>query len=125
MTPSLSDLLRGNFMCLATPPDPEAAGDYAAGRVMVVALLNLLAAQELEKAGALDAENAEIAELIGESGEADTPDARNAALRRALVAWHEAAEARGDREADRAALALYGRMAERWSLDLPPLPGPG
>ena len=34
----------------------------------------------------------------------------------------EAAEARDDRDADRAALALYRRMAERWALDLPPLP---
>lgn len=122
MTPSLPDLLRGNFLCLATPPDPEAAGDYAAGRVTVVALLNLLAAQELEKRGFFEAENAEIAALIGEPGEGDTPEAVNASLRAALARWHETAEARDDRDADRAALALYRRMAERWALELPPLP---
>lgn len=122
MTPSMPDLLRGNFLCLATPPDPEAAGEFAAGRVTVVALLNLLAAQEWALRGRLDEENAEIAALIGEAGAGGTPEERNAALRRALTAWHEAVEARGDRESDRAALALYRRMAARWALELPPLP---
>lgn len=122
MTPRLAEMLRGNFVCLATPPDPEAAGDYMAAKVVVVALLNLLAAQELEKAGALEAENADIAALVGQAGEGGAPQERNAALRRALIRWHQDAEARGDTAADAAALALYRRMAERWALDLPPLP---
>lgn len=122
MTPPLPELLRGNFICLATPPDPEEAGEFTAGRVMVVALLNLLAAQEWELRGRFDEENAEIAALIGGAAEGGTPEAVNGSLRRALAAWHEAAEARGDAHADRAALALYRRMAARWALELPPLP---
>lgn len=121
MTPSLAEMLRGNFMCLAQPPDPEAAGEFMASKVAVIALLNLLAAQELEKAGALEAENAELEAMLGPPGELPAdPAERNAHLRRALIRHHEALETRGADDA--AVLAIYRRMAERWLLELPPLP---
>ena len=46
-------------------------------------------------------------------------DADNADLRRRLIAAHEAAEARGDVEADRGFLDLYKAMADARHLDIP------
>ena len=138
MTPTLPDILRGNFMSLAMPMTPDMAGDFMTTRVGVIGLLNLLAAQEAERgtAGAL-AENDAIKAVLREGASAGhdveiadpvtdaTPaaiDARNAALRRALIGLHEAVEQTGDETLDRRILALYRRMAEGRKLILPPIP---
>ncbi len=49
-------------------------------------------------------------------------DRANAALRRGLIALHEAVEAAEDLARHRVIVGLYGEMAERRSLELPPLP---
>jgi len=138
MTPSLPDILVGNFMCMIDPPPPEQQGEFMAGKVAVVALLSLLAAQEAERgAAARVAENAAIQALLDEAA-ADYPteaitgtgdlsisalDAANARLRQALIRLHETVEARGDVARHHAILRLYARMADLRRLDMPPLPG--
>jgi hypothetical protein len=142
MTPSLPDILVGNFLCVAEPPPPESAGEFMAGKVGVVALLSLLAAQEAERGlSARVWENATLravlldaAPVYGETfaEAADAADGdftlavldrANATLRRALIALHEAVEAAGDTARDRAILRLYREMAHARRLDMPPLPG--
>ena len=142
MTPSLPDILVGNFLCVAEPPPPESAGEFMAGKVAVVALLSLLAAQEAERGlsarvwenTALRAVLTEAALTYGavfaDAGEGtDTDftlsalDRANAALRRSLIALHEAVEAAGDTARHHAILRLYAQMADARRLDMPPLPG--
>lgn len=138
MTPSLPDILVGNFLCMIDPPPPEQQGEFMAGKVAVVALLSLLAAQEAERGiAARVAENAAILALLEEAagdyaleavaGTEDLSlaalDAANARLRRALIGLHEAVEARGDTARHHAILRLYARMADLRRLDMPPLPG--
>lgn len=138
MTPALPDILAGNFLCLAVPAPPESQGEFMAGRVGVIALLSLLAAQEAERgAQARVWENAAIAAVLAEAAEAygaaadvtaadlslSALDRANAALRQSLITLHEAVEAAGDWPRHRAIIALYGQMAEHRRLDLPPLPG--
>jgi len=139
MTPSLPDILVGNFLCLADPGPPEQQGEFMAGKVGLVALLSLLAAQETERgAAARVAENAAIratldaaagAYRLDVAGLPSTEDLTftaldhvNAALRKALIGLHEAVEARGDIVRHHAILRLYAQMAEWRRLDLPPLP---
>jgi len=137
MTPTLPEILRGNFMSLAQPPTAEMAGDFMTARVGVIALLNLLAAQEAARGmAAVVAENDAIEQILiaaksdavscPRPGDIYTPaefDARNAALRSALIELHAAAEARGDHATDRRILALYVTTAAGRRLELPPLPG--
>lgn len=142
MTPSLPDILVGNFLCVAEPPPPESAGEFMAGKVAVVALLSLLAAQEAERGPSARVwENATLravlldaAPVYGEAfaeaaGAVDGDftlaalDRANATLRRALIALHEAVEAAGDTARDHAILRLYRDMAHARRLDMPPLPG--
>lgn len=138
MTPSLPDILVGNFMCMIDPPPPEQQGEFMAGKVAVVALLSLLAAQEAERGvAARVTENAAIQVLLDEAsgdyvieGVETTDDLSiggldkvNAQLRRALIGLHEAVEARGDTRRHHAILRLYVRMADLRRLDMPPLPG--
>jgi hypothetical protein len=142
MTPSLPDILVGNFLCIADPPPPESAGEFMAGKVGVVALLSLLAAQEAERGLAARVwENAAIRAVLTEAASAhgaafaeagegtDTDftlgalDRANATLRRSLIALHEAVEAAGDMARDHAILRLYAKMADARRLDMPPLPG--
>lgn len=141
MTPALPDILRGNFMCLAIPAPVESQGEFMTGRVGVIALLSLLAAQEVERgttarvwenaaiamvlieaADAYGVQYAEIAETITKDLSLEALDRANAALRRGLIALHEAVEDAGDLPRHRAILGLYREMAERRRLDLPPLP---
>jgi hypothetical protein len=141
MTPALPDILRGNFMALAIPAPVESQGEFMTGRVGVIALLSLLAAQEVERGttarawenGAIAAvlieasetygeQYAEISETITKDLSLDALDRANAALRRALIVLHEAVEAVGDLARHRVIVALYGEMAEKRRLDLPPLP---
>lgn len=139
MTPSLPDILVGNFMCMADPGPPEQQGEFMAGKVGLVALLSLLAAQEVERgAAARVAENTAIRAMLDQaSGDygldsANWPttdaltitdlDVVNAALRKVLISLHEAVETRGDTARHHAILRLYARMADLRRLDLPPLP---
>ena len=140
MTPSVSDILVGNFLCMAEPGPPEQQGEFMAGKVGVVALLSLLAAQEAERgAAARVTENAAIREILAEAAldyglqggwPADPVeltigglDRVNAALRLALISLHEAVEKRRDTVRHASILQLYAQMAELRRLDLPPLPG--
>lgn len=142
MTPSLPDILVGNFLCVAEPPPPESAGEFMAGKVGVVALLSLLAAQEAERGlSARVWENATLravlldaapvyGEVFAEAASAADGDftlavldRANATLRRGLIALHEAVEAAGDTARDHAILRLYREMAHARRLDMPPLPG--
>jgi len=139
MTPSLPDILVGNFMCMADPGPPEQQGEFLAGKVGLVALLSLLAAQEAERGvAARVAENGLIRAILAEAAAdygldvAGLPfteevtvsalDRVNATLRRALIGLHEAVEARDDTARHHAILRLYVRMADLRRLDLPPLP---
>lgn len=138
MTPSLPDILVGNFMCMIDPGPPEQQGEFLAGKVAVVALLSLLAAQEAERgAAARVTENAAIRAILAEAASdyrldevAGTDeltlsalDAANARLREALIRLHEAVEAKGDTARHHAILRLYVKMADLRRLDMPPLPG--
>lgn len=141
MTPSLPDLLLGQAAAISAPAPPEAAGDYLAARMGIVALIAVLAAQEAERGAAACAwENESLRTLFAEidNDYADilsaAPvddrrpqdltlqglDAENASLRHRLIALHEAVERRGDLDLDRRILALYQAMAEARRLDLPP-----
>ncbi len=139
MTPSLPDILVGNFLCMADPGPPEQQGEFMAGKVGVVALLSLLAAQEAERgAAARAAENAAIRAVLRDATTEyaleieDIPpsddlslgaqDRVNAALRKALITLHERVETRGDTARHHEILRLYARMADLRRLDLPPLP---
>ncbi|MEJ2815723.1 hypothetical protein [Caulobacter sp. CCG-8] len=141
MTPALPDILRGNFMALAIPGPPEQQGEFMTGRVGVIALLSLLAAQEVERGTQARVwENAAIAAVLAKAAETygvqyaeiastgpvdlslEALDRANAALRRGLIALHEAVEAAGDLLRHKMIVGLYGQMAERRNLELPPLP---
>ncbi|HYG26787.1 MAG TPA: hypothetical protein VD906_07760 [Caulobacteraceae bacterium] len=142
MTPTVPQLLLGNFMSMIEPPPPEAMGEFMTGKVAVTAMISLLAAQEAERG--IEArlwENSAIRAVLSRSwldyGERfrdaskghDSDftlaklDAANATLRRELIALHELAESRGDTTLHREIIALYVKMAEARRLDLPPLPG--
>jgi hypothetical protein len=145
MTPTLPELLLGNFLTFVEPPPPEAMGEFLAGKVAVVGLINLLASQEAERgAAACVWENGSLRALFART--AGTYDAAlggklaeaargrdedfsltalaeaNAVLRRMLIDLHVAAEQAGDRALDREILQLYAEMADHRRLDLPPLP---
>ena len=136
MTPTVSELLLGNFLTLMDPPPPEAMGDFMAGKVAVTGMIAMLAAQEAERgAEARLWENGAIRDLLTRGGaaipaEAATDkdfsicglDRTNAALRRALIALHIAAEEKGDRALDHAILCFYVKSADMRRLDMPPLP---
>ncbi|MEO8925733.1 MAG: hypothetical protein ABI306_01100 [Caulobacteraceae bacterium] len=145
MTPSLPDILMGQVVALSAPLPPEAAGDYAAGRAAILAMLAMFAAQEAERGFAARLwENGALRVLFGRAAQAfdgeldgrlaaaaagadddfslSALDRTNADLRRLLIALHEAAEQRGDATLDRRILALYQAMAKARRLDLPPTP---
>jgi len=115
----------GLTISLTAPAPPEAGGDYAAGRVGLVAMLLVLASQEAERGPAARIwENAAIAEVLGDvtpppESSWSALDARNAELRRALIALHISAEERGDEGLQRRILALYEAMAHARRLELP------
>jgi hypothetical protein len=142
VTPALPDMLMGQAMALSAPQPPESAGDYMAGRIGMIAMLAVLAAQEAERGlaartwenGALialfeRAAPAYDAVLAGDLARAAAEDRTdhgwgaldraNADLRRVLVRLHEAAEDRGDSSLDREILTLYQAMAKARHLDLP------
>ena len=129
MTPALPDILTGQAVALMTPLPPEAGGEYQAGRVGILVMLASLAAQEAERGPAARAwENAAIAALLAKAGRKPGAgddsltwrglDARNAELRRALIALHESAEQAGDKPLQSEILALYQAMATARRLEL-------
>jgi hypothetical protein len=142
MTPTVPQLLMGNFLSMIDPPPPEAMGEFMAGRVGVCAMISLLCAQEAERG--IEArlwENSAIRAVLSRSAldygerfreaskghdsdfDLTALDLKNADLRRHLIALHEMAENRGDTRLHKEIIALYVQMAEARRLDLPPLPG--
>ena len=142
MTPTLPDLLTGLTINLSAPQPAEAQGDYMAGRLGLLAMISVLAAQEAERGAAarlwentamraLFARSADEAggdlaqELRAASSETDLDftwsalDRANAGLRRLLIALHVEVEGRGDTARDREILSLYADMAQCRRLDLP------
>jgi hypothetical protein len=137
MTPTVSELLLGNFVCLTQPIPPEAMGDFMAARMGVVGMISMLSAQEAEKGVAARVwENGAIRKVLADAAGAygaapehpdgeltfEALDAVNADLRRALITLHQKVEAAGDRARDREILDLYVQMAQARRLDLPALP---
>ncbi|HRD45671.1 MAG TPA: hypothetical protein PLF78_04215 [Caulobacter sp.] len=141
MTPTVPELLMGNFLAMMDPPPAESAGDYMQAKVGVTGMISLLCAQEAERG--IEArvwENAAIRDLLkaaaGRYGERFAEaaasvdrdfslaamDRANAALRRALIDLHIAVEAARDGALDTEIRALYVKMADARRLDLPPMP---
>ena len=141
MTPTTAELLHGIAVTLALPPAAEDMALFVPGRLAVIAIVSIIAAQEAERGAAVRiAENEAIRDVLADArdvapavaamppdpGDGDLSitalDAANAALRRRLIALHVAVEAAADRTHDRAILALYRRMADARCLVLPPPP---
>ncbi len=141
MTPTVPELLLGNFLCLMDPPPPESSGEFLQSRIGVTGMISLLCAQEAERGIAARVwENGAIRSLLirvaptygaafadaakGEDTDLSLAalDAANATLRRALIALHIAAENARDAALDTDIRGLYVQMAEARRLDLPPLP---
>lgn len=136
MTPTVSELLLGNFLTLMEPPPPESAGDFMAGKIGVTGMIAMLAAQEAERgAEARLWENGAIRDLLTQGGVAIPAEAAvdkdfsicgldrtNAVLRRALIELHKQAEENGDRTLDHAILRFYVKSADMRRLEMPPLP---
>jgi hypothetical protein len=141
MTPTVPELLLGNFLCLTSPPPPESMGEFLQGRVAITGMIAMLSAQEAEHG--IDArvwENAAIRDLLRQGAarhgaafleaaravESDlnlaTLDRVNADLRRALIDLHVQAEISGDQGLDHAILRFYRQSADRRRLDLPASP---
>jgi hypothetical protein len=140
MTPTVTDLLNGCILTLATPPRPEDAGLFAGARIRLAAMMNKLVALECADGAAVRVwENAALRALIAtarpkhgvpaseleQTADGDyslrSLDAANAKLRRLLIRLHEAAESSGDAELDRNILKLYREIARRRELYLPPM----
>ena len=140
MTPTVTELLNGCFLTLATPPRPEDAGMFSAARIRLTALVNKLVALECADGAAVRVrENAVLRALIAEAGpkhgvrlgdaaattdgdySLSALDAANAGLRRLLINLHEAAELAHDTELDRRILTLYREIARRRELYLAPV----
>jgi hypothetical protein len=139
MIPTATDLLNGCIQTLLAPPRPEDAGVFLTARMRTVALINRLVALECASGSAVRvSENAAIRSLLAEPGSkyaalagaaeavsdgdysTEALDVANARFRRLLIELHEAVELAGDKELDRRILRLYGEIAERRELKLPP-----
>ncbi|ATQ43737.1 hypothetical protein [Caulobacter mirabilis] len=141
MTPTVPELLLGNFLCLIDPPPNESVGDYLQAKIGVTGMISMLCAQEAERGVEARAwENRAIRELLqanadrygqafaqaaeGEDRDLSLAamDRANAGLRRALIELHVAVEAARDAALDDEIRALYVKMADARRLDLPPMP---
>lgn len=141
MTPTVPELLMGNFLAMLDAPPAESAGDFMQARIGVTGMISLLCAQEAERGIEARAwENTAIRALLagsaGRYGERfaeaaaglDTDlslaamDRANAALRTALIDLHIAVEEARDGPLDTQIRALYVKMADARRLDLPPMP---
>ena len=81
MTPTVPELLMGNFLCLMEPPPPESSGDFLQARIGVTGMISLLCAQEAERGIAArvwenDAIRAVLAAAAGTYGQAFADAAR-------------------------------------------------
>ncbi len=142
MTPTLPELMIGLTINLSAPQPAEAQGDYMAGRLGLLAMISVLAAQEAERGVAVRVEeNTAIRALFANAAEeagghltaklsaaasmTDSDftlaalDGANADLRRLLIDLHTDVEARGNIARDREILELYAEMARCRRLDLP------
>lgn len=137
MTPTAPELLMGCVTALSSPPAEEDGGVYMAGKVGLVAIIDVFCAQECGQGIAIRAwENTALRQLLASADGAyrtqnEAPDASdgdlslaaldaaNADLRRRLIHLHEAVEAAGDTATDRRILALYREMSARRALHLP------
>ena len=54
MTPTVPELLMGNFICLMEPPPPESTGEFLQGRIAVTGMIAMLCAQEAKDYGLVD-----------------------------------------------------------------------
>ena len=141
MTPTVPELLMGNFLAMMDPPPAESAGDFMQARIGVTGMISMLCAQEAERGIEARAwENKAIRDLLaasaGRYGErfaeaaagVDTNlslaamDRANASLRTALIDLHIAVEDARDGPLDTQIRALYVEMADARRLDLPPMP---
>lgn len=141
MTPTVPELLLGNFLCLVDPTPPESSGDFLQSRIGVTGMIALLCAQEAERGiaarvwengairalldGAAASHGARFAQAArGEDTDLTLAalDAANATLRRALIDLHIAVETARDAALDTEIRDLYVKMAAARRLDLPPLP---
>ncbi len=141
MTPTVPELLTGNFLAMLDAPPAESTGDFMQARIGVTGMISLLCAQEAERGIEARAwENTAIRALLAASaptyGEAFAEaaegedhdvslaamDRANAALRRSLIDLHIAVETARDAALDTAIRQLYVKMADARRLDLPPMP---
>jgi len=141
MTPTVPELLMGNFLAMMDPPPAESAGDYMQAKIGVTGMISLLCAQEAERGIEARAwENTAIRALLAGAagryggGFADAAsgidtdlslaamDRANATLRTALIDLHIAVETARDAALDAEIRALYVKMADARRLDLPPMP---
>lgn len=149
MIPTAAEVLLGNFMTLIEPSPPESAGEFMAGKIGVVGMISLLAAQEAEKGAAVRvAENRAMRTLFAEAAAVDWApslkdrlrtlaggedldlsitalDRANAVLRLALIDLHAAVEnTPGDaaRAQEKRIVRLLREAADARRLDLPPMP---
>lgn len=148
MTPTTPELLIGVLAAFAEPAPPESAGEFMAGRIGVVGMISLLAAQEAERGIATRVEeNRAIRALFSRfnrnwdsalggqlswaarGGDGDLTltalDAKNAELRRTLIALHAAVDTSGRPDTtplQGELLHLLKHMAELRALHLPPMP---
>lgn len=141
MTPTVPELLLGNFLCLMEPPPPESSGDFLQSRIGVTGMIALLCAQEAERgiearawengairalltdaAAVYGASFAEAAEGVDRDLSLSAMDRSNALLRKALIDLHIAVEQARDGALDTTIRQLYVRMADARRLDLPPMP---
>jgi hypothetical protein len=138
MTPTAPELLAGCAAALTKPPRPEDGGVFDAARLLTVATINALVAQECASGVAVRvAENGALRAFLVEAAPAygcafdgarticdgdlslAALDQANAKLRRLLIDLHEAVETLGDHRTDRKILALYRDMAGNRELKLP------
>jgi len=141
MTPTVPELLLGNFLCLMDPPPDESVGDYLQAKIGVTGMISMLCAQEAERGietrawennairALLKASSATYGAPYAQAAEGEdrdlslaAMDRANAALRRALIDLHIAAETARDAALDTEIRGLYVKMANTRRIDLPPLP---
>jgi hypothetical protein len=149
MTPTISEMLVGNFMTLIEPSPVESAGEFMAGKIGVVGMISFIAAQEADKGAAIRvAENRAMRVLFTEAVQGDwIPDQNprlrelargldtditltaldrvNAELRAALISLQAAVEEIPDVAAlprQKRIMRLLHDAADARRLDLPPMP---
>lgn len=135
MSPTLTNILAGNAASITDLLANTDSPAFARKRLMVLAMLSRLAAQEADTAAAVRrAETEAIMEVLDRARDAyhlgpgpassdgeslGELDARNARARTLLAELHDAVERESDRSLHREILALHCRMALGRELRLP------